>query len=64
MEHEEMPNVPNPQEQTLSPEETPQEQPRERYVPRPKWQLILAWILLGLMVVAVAGYYYWIANPF
>ncbi|HIR65257.1 MAG TPA: hypothetical protein IAB92_08660 [Candidatus Faecousia faecigallinarum] len=39
----------------------PQEQ---RYVPRPRWQIVLAWILLILMVVGVAGYYYWIAHRY
>lgn len=41
----------------VSREETPS------YVPRPKWQLVLAWVLLILMLVGVAGYYYWIAFP-
>lgn len=59
MEHEELNQT--PEMETETPEQLPQEQPAERYVPRPKWQLILAWILLALMVVAVAGYYYWIA---
>lgn len=39
----------------------PQEQ---HYVPRPRWQIVLAWILLILMVVGVAGYYYWIVYKY
>lgn len=31
------------------------------YAPRPKWQVALAWVLLVLMIIGVAGYYYWIA---
>lgn len=59
MEHEELNQTPETEAET--PEQMPQEQPKERYVPRPKWQLVLAWILLVLMVIGVAGYYYWIA---
>ncbi|MCI6729862.1 MAG: hypothetical protein SOY32_04710 [Candidatus Faecousia sp.] len=50
------------------PIEQPQEEPvieeKPHYVPRPRWQLVLAWILLILMVIGVAGYYYWIAHRY
>ncbi|MBE6944534.1 MAG: hypothetical protein E7459_00410 [Ruminococcaceae bacterium] len=57
MENEELNQTP----ETETPGQMPPEQPEKRYVPRPKWQLVLAWILLILMVIGVAGYYYWIA---
>lgn len=32
---------------------------RTTYTPRPRWQLIGAWILIGIMVVAVLNVCYW-----
>lgn len=34
------------------------------YRPRPKWQLVLAWVLLALTVVGTALYYFWIVYPY
>lgn len=45
-----------------APEDEARQQPG--YVPRPKWQLAIAWILVVLMVIGVAGYYYWIAHRY
>ena len=42
------------------PMEDPQEPPTP-YVPRPKWQIIGAWVLLGAVILGVILYYYWIA---
>lgn len=33
---------------------------KEHYVPRPWWQIALAWVLLILTVLGVISYYYWI----
>ena len=35
-------------------------QQEEIYTPRPKWHRVLAWVLFALMVVGIAGYYFWI----
>lgn len=45
-----------------APEEAREEKPQ--YVPRPRWQILIAWILVILMVIGVAGYYYWIAHKY
>lgn len=50
-----------PQEEVS--EQTPAEE-KPKYVPRPKWQLALAWVLLAIMVVGVCLYYYGIAFPY
>ena len=36
--------------------ELPEKKP---YVPRPKWQLALAWIAIGVVVFAFMGTIYW-----
>ena len=42
--------------------EMEQMQEHTGYKPRPKWQIVVAWIGLALMVTCVALYYYHIAN--
>lgn len=42
---------------------TETEQP-EPYVPRPKYQIVLAWIAVAVMLVCVALSYYWIAHKY
>ena len=37
---------------------------REKYVPRPKWQVAMAWIGLAIMVIGIALYYYYIATKY
>lgn len=37
---------------------------KDGYKPRPKWQIAIAWVLLVLVIIGVAGWYYWIAFPF
>lgn len=58
----------HPMDEKKEPIEQPREEPvieeKPHYVPRPRWQLVLAWILLILMVIGVAGYYYWIAHRY
>lgn len=61
MNNEEEKNTPMPEEELSAPNETPQDPPAQRYVPRPKWQIIMAWVLVAVMVVAVISYYFWIA---
>ena len=39
-----------------------QEQPREVYKPRPKWQLVCAWIGIVIMVVSFILYCWQIAT--
>ncbi len=51
------------QEQPEEEVTTPEEQ-REHYVPRPKWQIVFAWVLVAIMLVAVISYYYWIVHPY
>ena len=52
-------------EEKMNEEETViAEEPRERYVPRPKWQLAFAWILVAVMIVAIISYYFWIVYPY
>ena len=38
--------------------ETEEEKPH--YVPRPKWQIVGAWILLAVFLLGVSFWYYWI----
>ncbi len=34
-------------------QEAGQQEPAEPYVPRPKWQIITAWILCGIVVLGI-----------
>ena len=38
------------------------EENKEPYVERPKSQRILAWVLLGAVIVGVLLYYFWISK--
>ena len=38
------------------------EQEPEHYVPRPKWQIVAARVMLVILLIGIAGWYYWIAN--
>ena len=38
------------------------EESKEPYVERPKSQRILAWVLLGAVIVGVLLYYFWISK--
>lgn len=40
-----------------------QKDSEEHYTERPKHQRILAWVLIGLLLVGLFFYYYWIALP-
>ena len=40
------------------------EQEKEVYVPRPKWQVAMAWIGLVIMAIGIALYYYYIATKY
>ncbi len=35
---------------------------KPHYEPRPRWQLIWAWVLIAIVVVGFLGYCYWIAR--
>ena len=35
------------------------EEEPQKYVPRPRWQLIAAWILIGIVVLGVINVCYW-----
>ena len=37
---------------------------QEKYVPRPKWQIAMAWIGLVIMAIGIALYYYYIATKY
>ncbi len=39
--------------------QTHEEPEKKTYTPRPRWQLILAWVLIGIMVIAVLNICYW-----
>lgn len=57
------------QEKNIPAEDIPeesqvQEAPKPRYVPRPRWQIVMAWVLLAIVILAVISYYHWIANPY
>ncbi len=43
---------------SLSPEQPEEVSGEPRYTPRPKWQIILAWVALVVFLVCVAFYYY------
>ena len=36
-----------------------EEEEKPVYIPRPKWQLVLAWVLIAIMVIAVINVCYW-----
>lgn len=38
------------------------EEEKPAYEPRPRWQIIWAWVLIAIVVVGFLGYCYWIAN--
>ncbi len=50
------------QDNGLPAEEAAQE--KEHYVPRPKYQIVLAWIGVIVMLICVALSYYWIAHKY
>ena len=52
-----------PHKPSPDPTEGPMEQPTP-YVPRPRWQIVGAWILLLVMILGIALYYYWIAHRY
>ncbi|MBR2782536.1 MAG: hypothetical protein IKE00_04280 [Oscillospiraceae bacterium] len=38
----------------------PEKEPeKESYTPRPKWHVVFAWILLGIVVLGVINICYW-----
>ena len=49
-------------EEEILPEAEAPEENRPVYTPRPTWQIVLAWIGLGIMAVSIALYYWQIAN--
>ena len=38
--------------------ERQQEEP-EPYVPRPRWQLVMAWVLIAIVVLGIVNLCYW-----
>lgn len=49
--------------ENLTPEQLVQSQP-DTYTPRPKWQRVLAWIALGIVIVGIILYYINIITPY
>ena len=47
------PNKPN-----IKLEEPAPEPEQEPYVPRPKWQIAMAWIGVAIMIIGIILYYY------
>ncbi len=50
----------NQESERLPDEPAGEEKPH--YEPRPRWQLVWAWILIAIVAVGFLGYCYWIAN--
>lgn len=36
------------------------EKPKQHYTPRPKWQLVFAWVLAAVVFLAFLGTCYWL----
>lgn len=36
-----------------------QSRQEEPYVPRPKWQIVMAWVLFGIVVLGIINLCYW-----
>ena len=54
-----------PAGQPVAPDPAPdQEPPLEHYIPRPRWQLVCAWVALVLFLIFVAMWYYGIAHKY
>ncbi len=51
------PRLPDPMPQDSSAEES-----EISYTPRPKWQLLLAWILVAVLLLGILGSYYWMMS--
>lgn len=34
-------------------------QEREPYTPRPKWQIVMAWVLIAIVVLGIINLCYW-----
>ena len=48
-----------------TPQEAPEIEPeKEPYVPRPKWQVAMAWIGIAIMVISILLYYYYIGTKY
>ena len=37
----------------------PDQEEHKPYVPRPKWQVVMAWVLLGIVILGVLNICYW-----
>lgn len=35
------------------------EKQNEHYAPRPRWQVVMAWVLLGIVILGVINICYW-----
>lgn len=47
-----------PEEQEHLQPHVPEEE-KEPYTPRPRWQVVLAWVLLGIVAIGIFFYCYW-----
>ncbi len=58
-------NIMEPNDPKTAPEaqQNPFAEP-DVYVPRPKWQVAMAWIGLAIMVIGIILYYYYIATKY
>ncbi|MCI8525526.1 MAG: hypothetical protein HFF17_06305 [Oscillospiraceae bacterium] len=36
-----------------------QTEEREPYIPRPRWQIVMAWVLFGIVVLGIINLCYW-----
>ena len=47
--------------ETVVPPEEAREEPEEekKYVPRPRWQLIMAWVLIAIVILGVINICWW-----
>ena len=37
----------------------PEQEEKRPYVPRPRWQVVMAWVLLGIVLLGVLNLCYW-----
>lgn len=47
------------------PERQPEPEPeaeKPKYTPRPKWQIVFAWVLVGIVVAGVIASYLWMMS--
>ncbi len=52
-------NPRQPSEKELEKLQAHMEKEEKPYVPRPKWQIVMAWVLLAIVILGVINLCYW-----